>query len=71
MQEHKRKPGGGVTTAFVDLAAGMDALWEAMSERTSLIWFESPTNPLLKTVDIAAVAATVERMPPPLAAIAA
>ncbi len=59
--ERVRKPGGGVTTAFVDLAAGMDALWEAMSERTSLIWFESPTNPLLKTVDIAAVAATVQR----------
>jgi cystathionine gamma-synthase len=59
--ERVRKPGAGVTTAFVDLASGMDALWEALSERTSLVWFETPTNPLLKTVDIEAVAATVER----------
>ena len=36
-------------------------LWEALSERTRLVWFETPTNPLLKIVDIAAVAATVER----------
>ncbi len=59
--ERVRKPGGGVSTSFIDLASGMDALWEALSERTSLVWFESPTNPLLKTVDIAAVAETVER----------
>jgi cystathionine gamma-synthase len=51
----------GITTAYVDLAAGPDVLWEALSERTRLVWFETPTNPLLKTVDIAAVAATVER----------
>ena len=36
---------------------GMDALWEALSERTRLVWFETPTNPLLKIVDIAAVGA--------------
>ncbi|HET7168698.1 MAG TPA: PLP-dependent transferase [Candidatus Limnocylindrales bacterium] len=59
--ERVRKPGAGVTTAFVDLAAGVDALWEALSERTSLVWFETPTNPLLKVVDIEAVAATVRR----------
>ena len=59
--ERVRKPGAGVTTAFVDLAAGVDALWEALSERTSLVWFETPTNPLLKMVDIEAVAATVRR----------
>jgi cystathionine beta-lyase/cystathionine gamma-synthase len=57
--EHVRKPGGGVSPTFIDLASGMDPLWEALSERTRLIWFESPTNPLLKTVDIAEVAATV------------
>ena len=59
--ERVRKPGAGVTTEFVDLASGVDALWEALSERTSLVWFETPTNPLLKVVDIAAVAATVRR----------
>ena len=59
--ERVRKPGGGVGTTYVDLAAGMDALWEALSERTRLVWFETPTNPLLKVVDIATVVATVDR----------
>ena len=57
----KVRKGSGVTTSYVDLAAGADVLWEALSERTRLVWFETPTNPLLKTVDIAAVAATVQR----------
>ncbi len=51
----------GVKTAYVDLASGQDALWEVLSERTRLVWFETPTNPRLKVVDIAAVAATVAR----------
>jgi cystathionine beta-lyase/cystathionine gamma-synthase len=59
--EKVRKPGGGVTPTFIDLTAGMDELWEALSERTRLVWFESPTNPLLKTVDIGEVARTVDR----------
>src|SRR6188508_1214664 len=56
-----RGPGGNVTSTFIDLESGMDALWEALSERTRLVWFESPTNPMLKTVDIAEVARTVDR----------
>ena len=59
--ERVRKPGAGITTTYVDLAAGPDALWEALSERTRLVWFETPTNPLLKLVDIAAMAETVAR----------
>lgn len=59
--EQVRVPGAGIATTFVDLASGTDALWEALSERTRLVWFETPTNPLLKVVDIAAVAATIER----------
>jgi len=51
----------GVTSRFVDLASGQDALWEALSEQTRLVWFETPTNPRLKVVDIAATAATIER----------
>ena len=51
----------GVTSSYVDLAAGQDALWEALSERTRLVWFETPSNPRLKIVDIAAVAETVAR----------
>ncbi len=59
--EKVRKPDGGVTPTFIDLTAGMDELWEALSERTRLVWFESPTNPLLKTVDIGEVTRTVDR----------
>lgn len=57
----KVRKGAGVTTTYVDLTSGPDALWEALSERTRLVWFETPTNPLLKVVDIAGVAATVAR----------
>ena len=46
----------GVTTRYADLAADPEAMWEALSERTRLVWFETPTNPLLKVVDIAASA---------------
>lgn len=46
----------GVRTRYVDLAADpAGALADALSERTRLVWFETPTNPLLKLVDIAAV----------------
>ena len=52
--------GGGVDVDATSTSpAGPDVLWEALSERTRLVWFETPTNPLLKIVDIAAVAATV------------
>lgn len=34
----------------------VDAIQEAITEKTKLIWIESPTNPLLKLVDIEAVA---------------
>ena len=49
----------GVDSRYVDLASGPDALWEAITERTRLVWFETPTNPLLKVVDIAATASVV------------
>ena len=38
----------------MDLAGGPDVLWEALTERTRLVWFETPSNPHLKVVDIAA-----------------
>ncbi|HEY0442722.1 MAG TPA: PLP-dependent transferase, partial [Candidatus Limnocylindrales bacterium] len=40
---------------------GADVLWEALTDRTRLVWFESPTNPYLKLVDIAAAAAVVRQ----------
>jgi cystathionine beta-lyase/cystathionine gamma-synthase len=61
--EQVRRP-SGVATRYADLAGDPEALWEALSDRTRLVWFETPTNPLLKIIDIAAVAATVrDRFP--------
>jgi cystathionine gamma-synthase len=61
--ERVRKP-SGIQTRYADLAGDHDALWEALTDRTRLVWFETPTNPLLKVVDIAAAAAVVlERFP--------
>ena len=51
----------GVTTKYVDLASGPDALWEALSDATRLVWFETPTNPLLKIIDIAGAVAVVRQ----------
>jgi cystathionine gamma-synthase len=49
----------GIGTRYVDLTGGDDTLHEALNERTRLVWLENPTNPLLKVVDIAAVARVV------------
>ncbi|MBI3751820.1 MAG: PLP-dependent transferase [Chloroflexi bacterium] len=49
----------GVVTKWVDLAGDRDSLWEALSDRTKLVWFETPSNPLLKITDIRATVATV------------
>jgi cystathionine beta-lyase/cystathionine gamma-synthase len=53
--------GAGVDSRYVDLASDPDVLWEALNERTRLVWFETPSNPHLKLIDIAAVAETVAR----------
>jgi cystathionine gamma-synthase len=58
--ERVRRP-NGVDARYVDLARGSDALWEAMTERTRLVWFETPTNPLLKLVDIEAIAEAIHQ----------
>ncbi|MBA2556693.1 MAG: PLP-dependent transferase, partial [Chloroflexi bacterium] len=48
----------GVRAHYVDLSDdGVSPLDGLLSERTRLVWIESPSNPLLKLVDIAAVAA--------------
>ena len=49
----------GVDARYVDLAAGPDVLWEQLTEKTRLVWLESPTNPYLKVIDIAAAATVV------------
>ncbi len=51
----------GVATRFVDLANDPAlALGVASGPATRLVWFETPSNPHLKVVDIAAVARAVE-----------
>ena len=49
--EKVRRP-DGVTPRYANIAADPEAMWEALTDRTRLVWFESPTNPLLKVVDI-------------------
>lgn len=46
----------GIEASWVDLADPSN-LEKAMRPRTRLVWMESPTNPLLKLVDLGAVAA--------------
>ncbi len=48
----------GIDARYVDLAGDPErALAQGLSGRTRLVWFETPTNPLLKIVDIATVSA--------------
>ena len=46
----------GVTVTAVDMREPAKVK-RAMTKRTKLVWIESPTNPMLKVVDLAAVAA--------------
>ena len=46
----------GVTTRFVS-AEELASLDSVISERTRIVWFESPTNPTLRCVDVRRVAA--------------
>jgi len=50
----------GVTTTFVDMT-DPGAVERAMNPRTRLVWLETPSNPLLKIFDIAAVAEIARR----------
>jgi len=49
-------PAWGIDVSVVDLR-DLDAVRAAIGPRTSLVWVESPSNPLLKVADIAAVSA--------------
>jgi cystathionine gamma-lyase len=44
----------GISFSFVD-GSDLQAVERSVTERTRMIWLESPTNPLLKLVDIEAV----------------
>ena len=45
----------GVQASFVDMRA-IDSVRDALTPRTRIVWIETPSNPLLHCIDIAAVA---------------
>ncbi|MBO9715286.1 MAG: cystathionine gamma-synthase [Pseudoxanthomonas sp.] len=53
--EPGRRRSAGLDFSFVDLA-DLEAFQAAITSRTRMVWIETPTNPMLKIVDIAAVA---------------
>ncbi len=58
--ENVRKRSQGLKISFVD-RTDLKALTAAIRRETRLVWVESPTNPLLKLVDLEAVAAIARR----------
>ncbi|KQN95889.1 cystathionine beta-lyase [Stenotrophomonas sp. Leaf70] len=58
--ERVRRRTAGLDFSFVDLTdpAAFEA---AITPKTEMVWIETPTNPMLKIVDIAAVAAIARR----------
>jgi cystathionine gamma-lyase len=58
--ENVRKRSAGHSVSFVDLTEAA-ALEAAIRPETRLVWVETPTNPLLKVVDLAAVAVSARR----------
>jgi cystathionine gamma-lyase len=53
--ERVRRRSSGLEFSFADLA-DVDAARAALTEKTRMIWVETPTNPMLQLVDIAAMA---------------
>lgn len=58
--ENVRRRSAGYQVSFVDLT-DPKALEAAIRPDTRLVWVETPTNPLLKVVDLSAVAAIARR----------
>ena len=58
--ENVRKRSAGLEVSFVDLTDPA-ALAAAIRPNTRLVWVETPTNPLLKVVDLSAVAAVARK----------
>ncbi|KAM3967509.1 cystathionine gamma-lyase [Aphomia sociella] len=49
----------GIETSFIDFT-NVKNVESAILENTKMVWIETPTNPLLKVVDIAAITKTVK-----------
>jgi cystathionine gamma-lyase len=58
--ENVRRRSAGHSVSFVDLTHP-EALEAALRPQTRVVWVETPTNPLLKLVDLSAVAAIAHR----------
>jgi cystathionine gamma-lyase len=58
--ERVRRRSAGLDTSWVDLT-DLAAFEAAIGPQTRMVWIETPTNPLLKLVDIAAVSAIARR----------
>ena len=50
-----RKRSANLEFSFLDMTS-LDTVWDAIRQNTRMVWIESPSNPLLKIVDIAALA---------------
>lgn len=58
--ENVRRRSAGLSTAFVDMT-DLAAVERAITPETRMIWIETPTNPLLKVVDLSALAGLARR----------
>ena len=58
--ENVRKRSAGLEFTFANLS-DLDNLEASLQENTKMIWVESPTNPLLKLVDLQVIAAFAKR----------
>ncbi len=58
--ENVRKRSAGLTFSFVDMS-DIAAIEAQIRPETKMIWLETPSNPLLKLVDLEAVAALAKR----------
>jgi len=58
--ERVRRRSAGLDFSFVDLT-DLAAFEAAITPKTKLVWIETPTNPLLKIIDIAAVSAIAKK----------
>jgi len=58
--ERVRKRSAALSFSFVDMTDPA-AFKSAITPKTKLVWIETPTNPLLKIVDIAAIATIAKR----------
>ena len=54
-------PANNISFTFLDLTLGVEALEKAITPKTRMLWLETPTNPTLKIVDIAALAAAAHK----------